>query len=142
MVSSDDYLTIEDICTLNPADLRGRPVPLVVPGRYPEYDCRLGAGVYVCGRQAGVGHDTLGVGPAEDADEGELAGRGAHRLGVPLGGGGGALDGQVHRVLYNVPGGGGRGLPREVGTVAGLGHLDGGRRAREAGQARLEGGHL
>ena len=71
--------------TLYPPDLRRRSVALVVPGRDPEDDGRLGAGVDVRGLQAGVGHDALRVGAAEHPHERQLRGGGGHRLGVALG---------------------------------------------------------
>ena len=81
--------------TLQPPDLCGGPVPLVVPRRYPEDDGGLGGGVDVGGGQAGVGDHALGAGATEHADKGELGGRRGNCLGVALGGGGGGLDSQV-----------------------------------------------
>ena len=87
--------------TLQPPDLRGGPVPLVVPRRYPEDDGGLGGGVDVRGGQAGVGHHALRARAAEHAHEGELRGRGGHRLGVALGRGRGGLHRQVHAENIN-----------------------------------------
>ncbi len=72
----------------------------------PEYNGRLGGGVNMRGGQTTVGHDTLGRRPAEDPDEGQLAGTAGHGLCIALGGGGGRLDGEVDAVLDNVAGGG------------------------------------
>ena len=102
---------------LQPADLRGRPVPLVVPRRDPEDDGGLGGGVDVRGGQGGVGDHALGRGAAEHPHEGELGGGGGDGLGVALGGGGGRLDGEVDRVLHDVAGGGGGRLPGQVRAV-------------------------
>ena len=70
---------------MQPPDLSGGPVALVVPGGDPEYNGGLGGGVYVGRGQAGVGHHALGAGAAEHADEGELGGRRGDGLGVALG---------------------------------------------------------
>ena len=93
-INESDVL-IKSPLTLQPPDLGGGPVALVVPGGDPEDDGGLGGGVDVGGGQAGVGDHALGAGAAEHADEGELGGRRGDRLGVTLGRGGGGLDSQV-----------------------------------------------
>ena len=75
--------------------MRGGPVALLVPRCDPEDDGGLGRRVDVRGRQRGVVNNALGVRAAEDPHEGELGGRGGHRLGVARGVGRRRLDGQV-----------------------------------------------
>lgn len=95
--------------TLNPADLRGRAVALLVLGSDAEHDGRA-----VGGRAVDVGVVQLGgadgarhLGAAVDPDEGHLAGA--------LGAGGAALPHRhVHGVLQDAAGRSGRGLPRDV----------------------------
>ena len=133
---------ISSTLTLQPPDLSGGPVSLVVPGGDSEDDGGLGGCVDVGGGQARVGDHALGARAAEHADEGELGRGRGNCLGVALGRGGGGLDSQVHAVLHDVPGAGAGRLPAEVGSVSGLGDFDSGWRPGEAGQTRLEGGDL
>ena len=124
MASGINKLSINEVdvlikspLTLQPPDLGGRPVALVVPGGDPEDDGGLGGGVDVRGGEGGVGDHALCRGAAEHPHEGELGGGGGDGLGVALGGGGGRLDGEVDRVLHDVAGGGGGGLPGQVRAV-------------------------
>lgn len=98
--------------TLNPADLRGRAVALLVLGGDAEHH-----GWTVGGRRVDVGVVQLGgaycarhLGAAVDPDEGHLTGA--------LGAAGAALPHRhVHGVLQNAAGRSGRGLPRDVDRV-------------------------
>lgn len=97
---------------MNPADLRGRAVALLVLGSDAEHDGRA-----VGGRAVDVGVVQLGgadgarhLGAAVDPDEGHLAGA--------LGAGGAALPHRhVHGVLQDAAGRSGRGLPRDVDRI-------------------------
>lgn len=98
--------------TLEPPDLRGGPVALLVAGGDAEDDGGLGGVVDVGIGQAG-GLDQAGrAGAAVDPHEGQL---GRARAGGR--GGLAGLDGQVHRVLGDLPRRDGGGLPRQLSAV-------------------------
>lgn len=127
---------------LQPPDLGGRAVALVVFGRDTEDDGRLGGGVDMRGRQRRVIHDGLVLGAAVDAHEGQLAGHAGDGLGVALRLYGRVAHRQAHRVLDDLARVGRRRLPRQVRTLGRLGDLDGGGRTRKARQAGLEGRYV
>lgn len=81
--------------TLEPPDLRGWAIALLVAGCDAEDDGRLGGVVYVCVGQAGGLHQAGGARPTEDPHKGQLGWGG----GLGLLGGLAALDGQVDGVL-------------------------------------------
>lgn len=101
--------------TLNPADLRGRAIALLVLGSNAEHDGRA-----VGGRAVDVGVVQLGgadgarhLGATVDPDEGHLTGA--------LGGGGAALPYRhVHWVLQDAAGRSCGGLPRDVDRIVSL----------------------
>ena len=98
--------------TLEPSDLSGGAVALLVPGGDAEDDGWLGGVVDVCVREAGRLHQAGGAGAAVHTHEGQLGrGGGLGLCGLV------ALDGQVHRVLDDLPGRHRRGLPGQVGAV-------------------------
>lgn len=98
--------------TLEPPDLCGGPIALLVAGGDAEDDGGLGGVVDVGVGQAG-GLDQAGrAGAAVDPHEGQL---GRARAGGR--GGLAGLDGQVHRVLGDLPRRDGGGLPRQLSAV-------------------------
>ena len=72
------------LITLEPPDLSGGAVSLLVSRGDSEDDGGLGRRVDVRARQVGVGHDALRLRAAEHAHEGQLRRRAAHRLRVAL----------------------------------------------------------
>lgn len=106
--------------TLEPPDLGGGSVALLVARGDAEDDGRLGGVVDVGVGQAGGRHQAGGGGPAVDPHEGQLG-----RTGTGSGRGLAGLDGQVHRVLGNLPRRGNGRLPGELGAVQVLRGADG-----------------
>lgn len=97
---------------MEPPDLCGWPVALLVASGNAEDDGRLGGVVDVSVGEAG-GLDQAGrVGTAVDPHKGEL-GRARTRTRAGLAG----LDGQVNRVLCDLPRCDGRRLPGELSPV-------------------------
>lgn len=97
---------------MEPPDLRGGPVALLVAGGDAEDDGGLGGVVDVCVGEAG-GLDQAGrVWSAVYPHEGQLGGARAGGRGGLAG-----LDGQVHRVLGDLPRRDSRGLPGELSAV-------------------------
>lgn len=97
---------------MEPPDLRGGPVALLVAGGDAEDDGGLGGVVDVCVGKAG-GLDQAGrVWSAVDPHEGQLCGARAGGRGGLAG-----LDSQVHRVLGDLPRCDSRGLPGELSAV-------------------------
>lgn len=101
--------------TLQPSDLCGRAVALLVAGGDAEDDGRFGGVVDVGVGEAGRLHQARGVGPAVDAHEGQLRRRGGLGFGRLV-----ALDGQVDRVFDDLPRSDGGRLPGQVGAVRAL----------------------
>lgn len=101
--------------TLEPSDLGGGPVALLVAGGDTEDDGGLGGVVDVRVGEAGRLHQAGGAGPAVHAHEGQLRRRGRLGLGRLV-----ALDGQVHRVLDDLARRHRRRLPGQVGAVRAL----------------------
>lgn len=83
---------------MQPSDLCGRAVALLVARSYAEDDGGLGGVVYVGVREAGGLHQAGGVGPTVHPHEGQLGWGGGLALGCLS-----ALDGQVHRILNDLP---------------------------------------
>lgn len=79
------------VLTLQPPDLRGRPVALLVAGCDPEDDGGFGGVVDVSVSQTGRLDQAGWTGAAVDPHEGQLSRAGAGRLA--------RLDGQVNGVL-------------------------------------------
>lgn len=105
----------ESLPTLQPSDLCGRAVALLVARSYAEDDGGLGGVVYVGIGEAGGLHQAGGVGPTVHPHEGQLGWGGGLALGCLS-----ALDGQVHRILNDLPWCHRRRLPGEVGTIRAL----------------------
>lgn len=123
---------------LQPPDLRGRSVSLVVARRDAEDDGRLRGVVDVGRLQRLVRHGALVVRSAVHAHKRQLGRRRrtALVLGVLR------LDRQVNGVLQDVAGGRRGRFPREVRSFGRFRDFDGGRGAGEAGQTGLERGHV
>lgn len=98
--------------TLEPPDLRGGSVALLVAGSDAEDDCGLGGVVDVGVGQAGGLNQAGRAGATIDPHEGQL---GRARAGGR--GGLAGLNGQVHRVLCDLPRCDGGGLPRQLSAV-------------------------
>lgn len=98
--------------TLEPSDLSGGAVALLVAGGDAEDDGWLGGVVDVCVGQAGRLHQARRVGAAVNPHEGQLGRRGGLGFGRLV-----ALDGQIHRVLDDLPRRHGRRLPGQMGPI-------------------------
>lgn len=99
------------VLTLQPSDLRGRPVALLVAGGDAEDDGGLGGVVDVRVGQGGGLNQAARVGTTVHPHEGQLGRARTGRLGLT------GLDGQVHRVLCDASRGDGGRLPGELGPA-------------------------
>lgn len=105
-------MSLSSDVTLEPSDLSGGAVALLVAGGDAEDDGWLGGIVDVCVGQAGRLHQARRVGAAVNPHEGQLGRRGGLGLGRLV-----ALDGQIHRVLDDLPRRHGRRLPGQMGPI-------------------------
>lgn len=83
---------------MQPSNLSGRAVTLLVAGGDAEDNGGLGSVVDVCVGEAGGLHQAGGVGSAVHPHEGQLGWGGGLGFGRLI-----TLDGQVHRVLNDLP---------------------------------------
>lgn len=101
--------------TLEPSNLSGGAVALLVAGGNTEDDGWLGGVVDVCVGQAGRLHQARRVRAAVNPHEGQLCWRGGLGFSRLV-----ALDGQIHRVLDDLPRRHGRRLPGQMGPIRAL----------------------